>query len=106
MKPETLGSEATAYLHPVGEFVSRPLPSLSSCRKAAIGKLEVALGDVVQLGASEEEEEEEDLAGEISMGLVQAMWQSSSGMDQGLLAASFRWTCSRYNAAQSATWCA
>lgn len=52
------------------------------CRKAKVGELEVGLGDVVQLGASDDDGEESDAIADISMGLVQAMWQSGSGVAQ------------------------
>ena len=52
------------------------------CRKAKVGELEVGLGDVVQLGASDEDGADSDADTDISMGLVQAMWQSGSGVAQ------------------------
>ena len=42
----------------------------------------MALGDVVQLGASDDDGEDSDTATDISMGLVQAMWQTGSGATQ------------------------
>lgn len=55
-----------------------PIP----CRKAKVSELEVGLGDVVQLGASDDDGADSDDPVDVSMGLVQAMWQSGSGEDQ------------------------
>lgn len=57
---------------------------LRPCREATVGKLQVALGDVVQLfddGDSVVESADDD----VTLGLVQAMWQSSSGVRRELL---------------------
>lgn len=57
-----------------------------ACRKATVGKLDVALGDVVQLAADEEGDgEDSDASAEPALGLVQAMWQSASGELEGPL---------------------
>jgi hypothetical protein len=50
------------------------------CRKATVGKLDVEVGDLVQLAVPDGDGEESDAAAAISMGLVQAMWQTSSGV--------------------------
>lgn len=49
--------------------------------KATVGKLDVALGEVVQLAADEEGDgEDSDASAGPALGLVQAMWQSASGV--------------------------
>jgi len=57
---------------------------LRPCRKATVGKLQVALGDVVQL-FDDDDSVVESADDDVTLGLVQAMWQSSSGVHRKLL---------------------
>lgn len=55
-----------------------PVPHCTTCRKATVGQLEVALGDVVQLFDDDDDLVVGSANDDVTLGLVQALWQSST----------------------------